>query len=84
LFFYGLIILFPLLFIVAGICLLAGMKTTGGAVVAAIILLLYPLLYIICIVVVSGAAFSTLQAGAYLMLGAGILAIIGAAANSGD
>ncbi|OLS12917.1 MAG: hypothetical protein RBG13Loki_3449 [Promethearchaeota archaeon CR_4] len=84
----GLRLLFPLLFIVAGICILVGVQKKVAPGVGAVILLLYPIVYLICNIIVPsvtggnfGDLFLTMQVGAYLMIAAGVLCAVGAAKN---
>ncbi len=79
--FFGLIVLFPLLFIVAGLCILVGIKGSGGPGFGAFVLLVYPVIYIIIEIIALGASFMTMLAGAWVMLAAGILCAIGASRN---
>jgi len=86
--FFGLVRLFPLLFIIAGICILVGVQKKVAPGVGAFILLLYPIVYLICNVIVPAVTggnfvdlFLTMQVGAFLMIVAGILCGIGASKN---
>jgi len=89
--FFALAILFPILFIIAGICILVGIKSSGAPGFGAFVLLLYPLAYLILNVIVAalmggdfGTLFRNMQAGWYAMLIAGILVAIGASKNGED
>lgn len=84
----GLFVLFPILFIVAVVFILAGIKTTWGPTVGAIILYLYPVGLLILDVIVpaiQGASFGTLISelgiASYIMLIAAALCTVGAAKN---
>lgn len=85
-----LILLFPILFILAGICILAGIRGSGATGFGAFIFLLYPIGYLVLLVIVPavqgvgnfGDLLLTVGYGLWLLLLAGILCAIGASKNS--
>ncbi len=91
-FYFYLWIIFPILFIIAGICVLVGIKGKGAVGFGAFIFLLYPIGYLLLVIIVPavtgagsiGDLFMTMQLGAYLMIIAGILCATGAAKNGKD